>query len=247
MCAWRGSAKMYRAVLANIRPAPEVSFVGADLRSASFSVVQLVRARFADADLRFTRIDDALLEGASFRGALLMGAAMVDTNCANCDLEGAVLDGNLMRNIRCPDAKLADASLRGSVITNAVMVRVNALGADFSDANAQVPRATRNCFAFQVELFEITRGTAPNLSFKKGRACISALEIVDYNMWSERLASQGSDFTGANLVNTLFLGTDVRLAKFVGAAIQGADFRTAVSISTADFAHAFGEALFAQP
>ncbi len=127
-------------------------FVGANLRSADLSGLDLRGFDFTDADLRDTDISgtdlrgavlvDANLERSDLRGSDLRGADLTDAKLKKANLTGAGLAGADLHHVNIEEANLSGADLSSADLRDTNLRRANLsgavlTGADLTDANLE--------------------------------------------------------------------------------------------------------------
>lgn len=146
--AWRslagdGRYRLVRAGAVAIGAIGGTSFRGAMLTDADFSRAQLTncdlrrailtRTRFFEANLDSAWVGRSILDNRQVRHLLVTGngrqQSFSELNLAGANLQDADLMGADLR-----DVNLAEATLQGANLEGAILVRTNAIGADFRQA-----------------------------------------------------------------------------------------------------------------
>ena len=128
----------------------DLDFSGQDLKNVNFTSADLSRSNISMADLRgvmllFSRIDDALFDGADlrgvdlddiagtgarFRGVNFVGASFEEANVVGWDFEGAVFS-----NVNFEEAEFIASSFRGANLAGVLFDDFHAMDCDFSSAD----------------------------------------------------------------------------------------------------------------
>jgi uncharacterized protein YjbI with pentapeptide repeats len=163
------------------------------------------------ADLRGTKISDAILYAADLTGANLSGSDLIRINlsdaqltCTNLsegltctNLSGSDLNGTKLMRANLSGANLSSTNLSGTTFDGADLTRTNLSGANLTDANlgpAPPPLVLSD----------------PNRSRRLTRANLSGANLTDANLTRAKLI--GADLTDANLI-----GADLSNANLFGA------------------------------
>lgn len=177
-----------------------VKLANLDLDGTDFS-----GARFINADLQLSTLNDAVLVGVDFEGARLSGL----------ELNGAKIHNTSFRSAVLKNIKLADADIRGS----------NFSKVDFGGTALSYVRF-ESC-AFEESKF--IDGTLDGVEFIKSKllkANFSGANLQDANL--EEAVLDGADFTGANLTRASLRSAKGEGLSFSGAVLREANLQSAV-------------------
>ncbi|MFZ0248629.1 MAG: pentapeptide repeat-containing protein [Acidimicrobiales bacterium] len=94
----------------------------------------ILHASFVGADLRGARLVDVLMEGADFSGADLEEASLSRVEFVDCRLSAAQVARTTMEDVTFTECKLDDANFRMSQADRILFDHVNLRGAEFSAA-----------------------------------------------------------------------------------------------------------------
>ncbi len=145
------------------------------------------RANLSNLDLTSISFNNANLQHANMRGAILHDVDLSTAQVIDADMAEATLDRVNARNCDWSRVNITAASLHGVLLENAILVQVNALGANFYQANLR-----------QTDMLQI------NL-----RDCILVeADFSDANMQDSMC--RGSDVSRANFSRTNLAYCDMR-------------------------------------
>ncbi|MEM6788177.1 MAG: pentapeptide repeat-containing protein [Myxococcota bacterium] len=176
-----------------------------DLKGVSFRFARLDGCRMVD-----TSLEEAILEGATWRGARLDRVSLRQSQACCADFSEAqvavdVVDGADLRGARFEGARfdrpnLTTTRLEGAVFRRSLMLEANATGVSFAG------------------------GVMADSSLRGANLAGADLSGVD----AYQLDLRDADLSGANLRELRGVGLDGRGACFAGANLEGADFSGAM-------------------
>lgn len=205
------------------------NLVGADLRGAALSGLDLTRARLREANLSGAILDGADLTGADLRRAKLARASLLDVklvgaNLRDADLEAAKLSRADLTGALLMEADLDEAHLDGATLTRAnlqeaTLDEAHLAGADLREADltgADLTKADlRGAVLVNARLTEARLREA-----NAEQAVLDGADLSRADLSQARLA-------GASLVGAQLREAKLRHALLGGANLTGADLRGA--------------------
>ncbi|MBW2527962.1 MAG: DUF2169 domain-containing protein [Deltaproteobacteria bacterium] len=214
---------------------------GMDLGGVDLGGAFLEGADLSGCDLTGANLDQAVLARANLEGAILAGASLAGANLGEAALAGAIFDAadlsdGVLSRARLAGAKLTGAKLDGVDLLEARFGDVDLSGASLSKATFMNGDLSGARFAAadltQATFLECTLDgadfTGANLEKTSFIACCGRAVSFRDARFAQGVIVHGSAFSdadcrGAVLERANLRGTDLRGARFDGAAMTGAD------------------------
>lgn len=205
-------------------------FSGADLTGADLTGADLTGADFTGADLTGCSMSGVKAEGTVFRNAVMKGCTLTGADLSRSDMSGLDLSGKDLSGCILNGAVLRGARLLSTDFSHAALCRTDFSEADLSGAvldGADAARARFECACLRkasligTDLFAADFSGA-DMQYARLDAATPACA-----------AFCRADLTGAGFYRTDFVRRrrrgyrDTRTASFVGAKLDGADFKDA--------------------
>ena len=180
--------------------------------------------------LRDGNFERATFTGSDFFGAFLdrcnlKGANLVATDFITASLTEADLRGADLRGASFASARLVDADLRGANASFADFTSADLSGANFAGADLRFS----SFFAAQIDFIGLQNTLIDEETIFSPKAQL-IWEIVNGRKVGDRITNQVlsvSNFRGADLRNTVWLGSDIRGSDLREADLSGADLNGA--------------------
>ena len=205
-------------------------FSGADLTDTDFTGADLTGADFTGTDLTGCDMSGIKAEGTVFRNAVMKGCTLTGADLSRSDMSGLDLSGKDLSGCTLNGAVLHGARLLSTNFSHAALCRTDFSAADLSGAiidGADAARAGFECACLRkasligADLFAANFSDA-DMRYARLDAATPACAAFC------RADLTGAGFCRANFVRRRRRGyQDTRTASFVGAKLDGADFKDA--------------------
>ncbi len=183
-------------------------FIDTNLENADLSNADCRRARFIAANLKRTKFDFAVLDGADFLTAVvsqtsLKGLDLTSINLTSFDLKNTCLDKTNLQAVDLSGFNLSGSSLKQANLTSAKLMGVNLSKADLTGAVLE-----KTCFdKANLKTCKLANVKAMSASFIKVQA--SQANFIGADLRNSDFTSANLD--GADLSQSLLAGVNTKL------------------------------------
>ena len=183
-------------------------FDNSDVSGAFFNGVDLSNARFTSGNSSGADFTGATLTGVWFDGSDVSGANFTNADLTNTDFWGTDVSAAIFTG-----ANLTNGDFRNATLTNAIFTNVNLTNGIFYDANVTNANFTNANLSY----VDFDGATGLTLGQLQLAASIQGMQLDDQDF-------SGESFTGMNLTEVTFRGTDLTNASFSGSNLTDTNF-----------------------